>query len=201
VVVKTEAINNAVKGLVFIGKANLDIAKANAATKLQSLYTVASYAALTSALVLPETTNAEVVVKTVAINNAISGLTLISVKYKVTAYLGLNCRVEPNIYSNRVRAFLYGTILEITEIKNGWGKTQYGWVCMTYVIKVDIAVPTLKRYEVTPFIGVNCRVAPTIYSNKVTAYAYRTVLEITEILSGWGRTQRGWVCMQFLRNL
>jgi hypothetical protein len=201
VVAKTNAINNAIKGLVFAGKANLDTAKANAATKVQSMYTVVSWTALTNALALPETTNALIVTKTNAINNAISTLALASVKYKVIAYVGLNCRVAPNMFAIKVRAYSYGTILEITETVNGWGRTQHGWVYMSYLTKVDTATPVVSRYQVTPYIGLNCRVSPTIYSNKVTAYSYRTMLEISEILSGWGKTQRGWVCMQYLAKI
>ncbi len=201
IVAKTLAINNAVNSLVFMGKANLDVAKANAATKVESIYTVASYAELTSALALPETNNALIVAKTIAINNAISGLELKSVKYRVTAYLGLNCRVSPTIFSNRVRTYMYGTILDITEIVDGWGKTVHGWVCMSYAEKTVTTVPAITKYEVVPYIGLNCRVAPSIYATKVTAYAYKAILEISEILSGWGKTQRGWVCMLYLRNL
>ena len=74
VVTKTASINNAINGLVFAGKASLDVAKTAAANKVKSNYTTASWTALTNALALPETTNALVVTKTTAINNAISGL-------------------------------------------------------------------------------------------------------------------------------
>ena|GEM_PF-3404602 len=201
VVTKTTAINNALKNLVFVGKENLDIAKANAATKLQSSYIPTSWTVLTNALALPETTNALVVAKTIAINNAITELKLVPVKYKVIAYVGLNCRVLPNMFAIKIRAYTYGTILEITEIVNGWGRTQHGWVYMNYVTKVDSITPVVSKYQVTPYIGLNCRVSATIYSNKVTAYSYKTMLEISEILSGWGKTQRGWVCMQYLYKL
>ena len=201
VVTKTTTMNNALKNLVFAGKANLDAAKANAATKVQSKYTVVSWTALTNALALPETTNTLMVTKTNAINNAISTLALASVKYKVIAYIGLNCRVAPNMFAIKVRTYSYGTILEITETVNGWGKTQHGWVYMSYLTKVDTATPIVSKYQVTPYIGLNCRISPTIYSNKVTAYSYRTMLEISEILSGWGKTQRGWVCMQYLSKI
>jgi len=200
-VTKTSAINNAINGLVFAGKANLDIAKALAATKVQSTYTSSSWLALTNALALSETTNALMVEKTIAINNAIAGLSFASIKYKVTSYTGLNCRVSPTVYSNRVRVYSFGTVLEITETSNGWGKTAYGWVSMTYVTKVAATTPVLGRYQVTPYMGLNCRVAATINSNKVTAYSYKIVLEISEILNGWGKIQRGWVCMQYLNKI
>jgi len=60
--------------LVFAGKADLNTAKASAAAKIEADYTPFSWAALVDALALPETTNAEVVAKTEAINAAIAAL-------------------------------------------------------------------------------------------------------------------------------
>jgi hypothetical protein len=199
IVIKTAIINNAINSLVFAGKANLDLAKSNASTKVKSVYTVESWKVLTDALALPETTNNLVLIKTASINKAIDSLTFASVKYKVTAYIGLNCRVFPNIYSPKVKAYPYGTILDITEIINGWGKTKYGWICMNYAIKA--VTTSLPNYIVTPYVGLNCRVSANIDSKKVKAYSYKAILEISEILNGWGKTQRGWVCMQYLRGI
>jgi hypothetical protein len=76
IVVKTTALNNAMANLVFANKANLDAAIANAQTKIETDYTVESWATLVNALALPETTNAEVGTKITAINNAVSGLVI-----------------------------------------------------------------------------------------------------------------------------
>ena len=73
----TLAITTAQADLVFGGKAGLDTAKGTAAGLTENDYTVASWADLTAALELPETTNAEVVAKTTAINSAIENLQLI----------------------------------------------------------------------------------------------------------------------------
>ena len=77
VLAKTTAINNALGGLVFAGLADLNIAKASITGKIQSDYTSGSWTALTNAIALPETTNDEIVAKTTAINNAISGLVFV----------------------------------------------------------------------------------------------------------------------------
>ncbi|NLC08234.1 MAG: S-layer homology domain-containing protein [Syntrophomonadaceae bacterium] len=53
---------------------DLIAAKAAANAKVQANYTTASWAILTTALALPETTTDEIVAKTAAINNAIAGL-------------------------------------------------------------------------------------------------------------------------------
>ena len=67
-------IGTAKAALVFAGQADLDIAEAAAAGLTQTDYSAASWAVLTDALALAETTNALVVAKTTAINNAIAAL-------------------------------------------------------------------------------------------------------------------------------
>ncbi|MGD6942409.1 hypothetical protein ACQCT6_10250 [Cytobacillus gottheilii] len=74
VVAKTEAIEEALAGLEFAGQTALNTAKAKASKKEEADYTSESYSLLKAALELPETTNAEVVAKTEAIQNALAGL-------------------------------------------------------------------------------------------------------------------------------
>ena len=78
-VYKIISINEAIENLVFAGKADLEAAIADADGKIQSDYTLASWMTLSTALELAETTNAEVLAKTAAINSAIAGLSLRSV--------------------------------------------------------------------------------------------------------------------------
>ena len=73
-IIKTVAIYDAIDALVFAGQANLNAAKAEAAVLVEADYTAASWLVLTDALALPETTNAEVVAKTTAIDEAIAAL-------------------------------------------------------------------------------------------------------------------------------
>jgi LPXTG-motif cell wall-anchored protein len=70
----TAAILAAQADLVFAGQAGLDTAAAAADQLKETDYTKASWAVLEAALAMPETTNAEVVAKTKAINEAISNL-------------------------------------------------------------------------------------------------------------------------------
>jgi hypothetical protein len=78
IVDKTVAINSALSGLVFAGQADLDTVVSDANSRVQNIYTDASWtlftSARTSALTLPETTNALVVAKREALNTAILSL-------------------------------------------------------------------------------------------------------------------------------
>ena len=75
VLAKETAIDAAVAGLITVIAADdLQTAKDAAGALTESDYTEASWADLETALALPETTDAEVVTKTTAINNAIAAL-------------------------------------------------------------------------------------------------------------------------------
>lgn len=51
---------------------------------------------------------------------------------KVTYKNGLNLRKESNTNSSIIKAFPQNTSLKIYEIKNNWGRTNGGWVCLDY---------------------------------------------------------------------
>ena len=51
---------------------------------------------------------------------------------KVTVDAGLNCRKKATTNSDIVTAYTKGTSLKIYEIKNNWGRTNNGWVCLDY---------------------------------------------------------------------
>ena len=54
------------------------------------------------------------------------------------------------------------------------------------------------KYTVTPSVGVNIRLGPDTGYGKVGAYPVGTVVDILETDSGWGRTDKGWVAMEYL---
>ena len=53
-------------------------------------------------------------------------------------------------------------------------------------------------YTVTPSVGVNIRSGPGTSYGKVGAYAQGAVVAVLEERSGWGRTDMGWVSMEYL---
>lgn len=55
-----------------------------------------------------------------------------------------------------------------------------------------------KQYAVTPSVGVNIRSGPGTSYGKVGAYAQGSVVTILEERNGWGRTDMGWVSMEYL---
>lgn len=49
----------------------------------------------------------------------------------------LNIREKPDKSSAVVGAYPNGTIITILETKDGWGRTDQGWIFMDYVKTVD----------------------------------------------------------------
>lgn len=58
--------------------------------------------------------------------------------------------------------------------------------------------PVDKQYTVTPGVGVNIRSGPGTSCGKVGAYAQGAVVTVLEEQDGWGRTDMGWVSMEYL---
>jgi hypothetical protein len=81
----TALIGTTKAALVFAGQADLDAAIATASALTETDYTTITWGDLATALALPETTNAEVVTKTGAINDAIAALVLIGDLTALTA--------------------------------------------------------------------------------------------------------------------
>lgn len=64
------------------------------------------------------------------------------------------------------------------------------------IIKGDETMNT--QYTVTPSAGVNIRSGPDSGYGKVGAYSKGTVVTVLEVQNGWGRTDKGWVCLEYL---
>ena len=56
-------------------------------------------------------------------------------KAKVIAKTNLNCRSGAGILFSRVGVYKPESIITILEEKNGWGRTNNGWVSLQYIQK------------------------------------------------------------------
>lgn len=95
---------------------------------------------------------------------------------KVTANDGLNLRKESNTSSSILKAFTKGTSLKIYEIKNNWGRTDNGWVCLDYTdYKTDSS--SSSKYTTGRYV-VNCEVL-TVRTGPGTNYGWKKYSELT----------------------
>ena len=54
-------------------------------------------------------------------------------KYKVTPSIGVNIRSGPGTGYGKVGAYPMGTVVDVLEARDGWGRTDKGWVSLAYL--------------------------------------------------------------------
>lgn len=59
--------------------------------------------------------------------------------YTVTPSVGVNIRSGPGTGYGKVGGYAKGTIITVLEERNGWGRTDMGWVSMAYLEPVETA--------------------------------------------------------------
>ena len=131
-----------------------------------------------------------------------------SIKGTVTSN-GLNIRKEPNVTSDIVGNYKTGAAVTILETKNGWGRTDKGWISMTYVKtegttannnnNTNTNTTTTKDgavYFVTA-TQLNIRDEASTNGKQLGSYALGDKIVILETKNGWGKTDKGWVSMQY----
>lgn len=148
-----------------------------------------------------------------AVNPQTAGSTESTTTGKVSTSNGLNIRQEPSTIGAVVGNYDDGTIITILEIKDGWGRTDQGWVSLNYVTtmdgtpmvdiaqmepSVDSSVPTDIETELKPL---NIREKPDKSSAVVGAYPNGTIVTILETQDDWGKTDQGWIHMDYVTTV
>ena len=148
-----------------------------------------------------------------AVNPQTAGSTESTTTGKVSTSNGLNIRQEPSTTSAVVGNYDDGTIITILEIKDGWGRTDQGWVYLNYVTTmdstsmadigqmepaVDGTVPTDIENQ---FKELNIREKPDKSSAVVGAYPNGTIVTILETQGDWGKTDQGWIHMDYVTTV
>ena len=115
---------------------------------------------------------------------------------KGTNTTDVNIRKEPDAKSEKVGLYKKGDKVTITEVKDGWGKTDKGWVKLDYV-KMD-PVPTYTTGTGTVTGVLNIRKAP---NGEKTGKAYKKgdKVEITKVEGEWGQTKDGWISLKYVK--
>ena len=58
-------------------------------------------------------------------------------KYIVTPSIGVNIRSGPGTGYGKVGAYPMGTVVDVLEVRDGWGRTTKGWVSLAYLEAVE----------------------------------------------------------------
>ena len=128
----------------------------------------------------------------------------------------LNVRSEPD--GNVQGSYNKGDVVTILETKNGWGRTNKGWVKMEYVntsgtttntpsdntSNNNTTASTGNGSTTVQFRGIvtakqlNIRASATKDSDSVGSYSYGARVEILEKSGDWGRTSKGWISLNYV---
>ena len=138
---------------------------------------------------------------------------------------GLNIRSEASTNGKVQGAYNKGDVITILETKNGWGRTNKGWVKMEYVKTNSTAVggnnteqnkdtdkdTTTQKTEISgngnttvvwkgvvKVTDLNLRSEGSTNGERLGNLTYGARVEVLEKSGNWGRTKDGWVCLDYV---
>ena len=123
-------------------------------------------------------------------------------KYIVTA-TSLNIRENPKSTSTDLGSYKKGDKIEVLELDGNWGKTDKGWISMSYV-KVDAPEvggnTTYKVGKATVLVNTSLtiRKEADTKSDDLGSYKNGDKVEILEVKNEWGKTDKGWINLKYV---
>ena len=143
-----------------------------------------------------------------------------NIKGVITAN-GLNIRSEASTDGKVQGSYNKGDVVTILETKNGWGRTNKGWIKMEYVNTSGTTTnntttnntTTDNKDNDTTVSGngstivqlkgivkvseLNIRSSASTDGTRLGSYSYGDRVEILEKSGSWGRTSKGWIHMDY----
>lgn len=108
----------------------------------------------------------------------------------------LNIRTGPDTDFKSNGTYKKGEAIDILAQVNGWGYTEKGWVNMAHVESRD---PVYTTGTATVTTGLNIRKEANADSEKVDVYKEGDRVTILEVKDGWGRTDKGWINLKYVK--
>ena len=126
----------------------------------------------------------------------------------------LNLRTGPGTNYPVCGTLANGYQVTVIDTEGSWGKVNGGWICLDYVGSVPqssspvynpnlpsttpptAGTPTGNQVQVTAN-QLNIRKGPGTGYEKIATYGLNQQVEILEYKGNWGRTNRGWICLDY----
>ena len=108
----------------------------------------------------------------------------------------LNVRSGPDTTYKRVGNYMEDDTVQILAVVGGWGYTEKGWISMIYV---ELPEKVYTTGSATVTVGLNIREEPDPLSAKVDAYKEGDHVVILEVKGSWGRTDKGWISLDYVK--
>ena len=136
---------------------------------------------------------------------------------------GLNIRSEASTSGKVQGAYNKGDVITILETKDGWGRTNKGWIKLEYVNTNSTSVnnnttdkdtdkdndtvaanitsngsTTVILKGVVKVTDLNVRTEGSTNGTRLGSMTYGDRVEIMEKSGNWGRTKDGWICLDYI---
>lgn len=129
-----------------------------------------------------------------------------SVKYKITADPSLRIRQGRSTNTARLGSIPRGTIVDVTDIQNNWGKVTYGgktgYIYMQYTQKYSEPASGNGTYKCTAEPSLRIRSGRGTNYKQVGSIKYGATTNVTDISNNWGKVtyggKTGYVSMQYM---
>ena len=108
----------------------------------------------------------------------------------------LNVRTGPDTSFKRVGSYMRDDSVQILATVDGWGYTEKGWISMMYVKQPE---PVYTTGSATVTVGLNIREEPDPAAEKIDAYKKGDRVTIMEVKDGWGKTDKGWIKLDYVK--
>lgn len=122
----------------------------------------------------------------------------------VNAKSGLYVRTGPGTNYSIVRGLSNGTRVEVYETSSNWSRIGNNeWVCSDYLkdsnsTSNNTTTNTNWTGRVTAKSGLYVRKGPSTNYSIVSSYSYNTSVTILEQQNNWGKTNKGWICLDYI---
>ena len=129
----------------------------------------------------------------------------------------LNIRQSPSTTATAVGKYVKGNTVTILETSNGWGRTDKGWISLQFVnlggtttgtntgtagtnagTNTGTTTTTGGTKGVVTATQLNIRESASTTAAQKGSYSYGDRITILETSNGWGRTDKGWVSMNYV---
>ncbi len=126
----------------------------------------------------------------------VEGATAEDVTNGIVTTNDLNIRTGPDTSFKRVGSYMEDQSVQILAVVDGWGYTEKGWISMMYV---KMPEPVYATGSATVTVGLNIREEPDADAQKVDVYKKGDRITIVEVKDGWGRTDKGWISLDYVQ--
>ena len=154
----------------------------------------------------------------VVISNTTSSVSNVNYKVRITANSGLNARVGASTSYRKVGGYAKNSVVTILAESNGWGKTNIGWIKLSYTIRLTSSTNTRITGYTTGTYKVNCSKL-NVRTGPGTKYRVKSLREltrsarnqggyvrgvrctVTKVVGNWGLTPSGYICLDYCTKL